>query len=267
MADRALADIGDDFHVGVRVRGKAGLGLDGVVVANPDRAPIHAGWIAVAGKREMVASREPIRIEPAEAVEGALFNHALSYGAGGARKSIDEADARGSISRWREHPMKRLLIVAAAIALAACGQPAQETTTVEPAAPADLFTEVSGLSAADQPVRGYTDLVAYQTAHPELEPKCTSVRATEARGVIPAGVPDTSIYNQLEGAFVVSVQCGPQLTQTRMDPREHWLVAYVPGATDVTVLSCAQADGRDACPRIIPVEAAAATTTTAPAPQ
>lgn len=154
----------------------------------------------------------------------------------------------------------RMLIVAAAVLAAACSQPAQETTT-EPQAAADLLTEVQALGPEMQLVRGLQDLQAYQAAHPEVQPTCASVRATESRGVIPSeGVPETSIYSSLAGALVISVQCGPQLTQTRMDPREHWLVVYAPGATEVNVVNCGLADGRDACPRQVVPAAPAATT-------
>ena len=42
VRDRAFADVGDDLHVRVRVRREAGLGGDGVVVPDPQRAPAHA---------------------------------------------------------------------------------------------------------------------------------------------------------------------------------------------------------------------------------
>src|SRR5271166_7051894 len=39
VGDRTLADIGDDLHVGVRVRWKPGVRGDRVVVPHPDRTP------------------------------------------------------------------------------------------------------------------------------------------------------------------------------------------------------------------------------------
>lgn len=156
--------------------------------------------------------------------------------------------------------MKPSLIVAsvAALALAACGQPATEEKAAEPAAPQSLVDQVNAMSLEQQPVFAWEQLVAYQGAHPEAQPPCTSVRATESRGVIPADVAPDSAYAQFAGSHVFSVQCGPQLTATRMDPREHWLVVFPEGATEPTVFNCAGADGRDVCPRVVPTAAAPA---------
>src|SRR6516164_1752032 len=60
MGDRTLADIGDDLHVGVRVRRKPGSRGDRVVVPNPERTPTDALGIMVVGEREMcLASSQP----------------------------------------------------------------------------------------------------------------------------------------------------------------------------------------------------------------
>jgi hypothetical protein len=56
---------------------------------------------------------------------------------------------------------------------------------------------------------------------------------------------------------VFSVQCGPQLTDTRFDPNEHWIVVMAPGAMEAVVLNCAGPNGRDICPRELPTVAAA----------
>ncbi|MEJ0060384.1 MAG: hypothetical protein WDM79_12775 [Terricaulis sp.] len=148
-------------------------------------------------------------------------------------------------------------IFAAAIALAACTPPAPEAPP-EPAAPASLMEQAQALSPEQGPVFAWQQLTAYQTSHPDVQPACTAVRATESRGVIPADVAPDSFYAQYAGSLVYSVQCGPQLTGTRMDPREHWLVVLAPGAAEPTIVSCHD-NGLDKCPRVVPRAAAPAT--------
>lgn len=153
--------------------------------------------------------------------------------------------------------MKKL-VLAAALALAACGQPtapADET----PAAPQGLMEQAQAMSAADQIVFGYTQLIAYQQAHPEAQPPCTSPRATESRGVIPATVADDSVYAAHKGSLVISVQCGQLISRSAFDPREHWLVVFAPGASEVVVVNCMGANNRDACPRLDAAAVAPAT--------
>ena len=75
VRDRALPYIGDDLHIGVRVRRKAGLRRDLVVVPDAQRAPIHALGIAVIGKGEMMAGVEPAVVAAAQAVESSAFDH------------------------------------------------------------------------------------------------------------------------------------------------------------------------------------------------
>ena len=150
-----------------------------------------------------------------------------------------------------------MLAASAVFALAACGQtqaPAEEA----PAAPQALMDQVLAKAPGDQQVFAYQQLAAYQQAHPELTPVCASIRGTEARGIIPADVDPASVYGPMAGAAVYSVQCGAQLTGTRMDPREHWLVVFMPGAEEVSVVNCAEATGTgDRCPTSIPRAAAA----------
>ena len=59
MSDGALADIGDDFHVAVRVRLEARLRRDAVVVPDAQAAPAHALDIVIIGKGKMVARVQP----------------------------------------------------------------------------------------------------------------------------------------------------------------------------------------------------------------
>jgi hypothetical protein len=147
----------------------------------------------------------------------------------------------------------RTLVFAAALALAACGQ----STVPEPEAPAapqSLMEQAQAQTAEMAPVFAWQQLTAYQQAHPEATPACTSIRGAESRGVVPDNVAADSVYAAHKGALVFSVQCGPQLTTVRDEPREHWLVIFAPGAAEAVVVNCADASGRnDQCPRAIPV--------------
>lgn len=154
--------------------------------------------------------------------------------------------------------MKKL-VLAAALALAACGPAATTKAPEAPAAPQALMDQVLAKSPEDQPVFAFQQLAAYQQAHPEVTPPCTAVRGTEARGIIPTDAAPDSVYGPLAGAAVYSVQCGALVSATRFDPHEHWLVVFAPGATEVSVVNCADAGGLDKCPRVIPRAAAPAT--------
>lgn len=156
------------------------------------------------------------------------------------------------------------LVICATLALAACGQAAAPEAEA-PAAPEDLLSQVNRMPAEQQPVFAYQQLAAFQQAHPESQPSCAAVRATEARGVVPENVDPASPYAAHVGSSVYSVQCGALISATAYDPREHWLVVFAPGAAEAVIVNCANAEGRDACPRQIPT-VAASTETTAPAP-
>jgi hypothetical protein len=150
------------------------------------------------------------------------------------------------------------LAVCAALALAACGQAPKEES---PPAPQSLMETIQAQAPEMQLVSAYQALAAYQQAHPDSQPACTAVRATESRGVIPDNVSPDSIYNAYKGAAVYSINCGELRTMTLMDPREHWLVVYAPGATEVSIVNCASAGGDDLCTRQVPtVDATPATT-------
>jgi len=155
-----------------------------------------------------------------------------------------------------------LLAATALLALAACGSGSTATdtaTATAAAAPADLKSQVMAMDVSTQPVFAWQQLVAYQHAHPEANTSpCTSIRRAEADGVIPDNVAPDSIYAQFKGQVVFAVQCGPQLTTVRSEPKEHWLVAFPDGATAATVVNCADAHGKDQCVRPIPTAATAA---------
>lgn len=147
---------------------------------------------------------------------------------------------------------RHFALASAALVLAACGQPAEAPAPVEPAAPASLMDQVQAMSVEQRPVFAWQQLTAYQQAHPEAQPPCTSIRRVDSIGVIPDDVIESSIYAAHKGALVFTVQCGPQLTTVGDDPAEHWLVAFAPGAEEAVVASCADARGRDQCPRVPP---------------
>ena len=77
MGDRALADIGDDFHVGVGCGGKAGVRRDLVVVPHPQGAVAHIAGVVVTAEREVVFCFQPAVVGAAEPVEGSEFNHGI----------------------------------------------------------------------------------------------------------------------------------------------------------------------------------------------
>ncbi len=133
--------------------------------------------------------------------------------------------------------LSQLAAACAAFALAACGQ-AEAPKAEAPPAPTDLLSQVNAQAAEQQPVLAWQQLTAYQAAHPEAQPACTSIRRAEARGVVPEDVAPDSIYAGHVGSLVFSIQCGPQLTTVRDDPAEHWLVIFAPGATEAAVVSC-----------------------------
>lgn len=156
--------------------------------------------------------------------------------------------------------MKRhILIACAALALAACGQDEQAEPEA-PAAPQSAFDAIQAQAPEMQLVSAYQALAAHQAAHPDVQPTCRAVRATESRGIIPADVAPDSIYAAHAGAIVYSIQCGELISRQRMDPREHWLVVYAPGAAEPAFVNCAGTGDTDACPRQVPRAEAAATT-------
>jgi hypothetical protein len=77
VPDRAGADIGDDFHVAVRVRGEARLRRNGIVVPDAQRAPAHPLRIVIIGEGEVVTGIEPAVVGVAQRVEFANVDHGL----------------------------------------------------------------------------------------------------------------------------------------------------------------------------------------------
>ncbi len=157
--------------------------------------------------------------------------------------------------------MKRYVLAAGlALAAAACSQPTTSSTATT-AAPQGLMERTLAAAPEMRPVAATTALMAYQAAHADSTPKCTEIRESAERGIIPADVADGSIYKPFAGDLVFAVQCGPRLTTVRPDPQQHWLVVMAPGAADATVISCADAHAFDQC--IGPIPRATATASTA----
>src|SRR3546814_10637407 len=78
MADRAFTNIGDDFHVAVRMRRKAGVRGDDIVVPDAKASPVHPVRILVVRKGEMMLGIQPAMIFPAKAFKWAQFDHLSS---------------------------------------------------------------------------------------------------------------------------------------------------------------------------------------------
>ncbi len=155
--------------------------------------------------------------------------------------------------------MKKLVLTAALL-VAACNQGAT-TASSTAAAPQGVMEQTLAQSQEMQPVAALTALNHYQAAHADSTPRCTEVRESAARGIIPSDVTDGSIYKPFAGDLVFAIQCGPRLTTVPPDPHQHWLVVMAPGAPDVTVISCADAHGNDQCSYRIPRGSAAGTST------
>ena len=154
--------------------------------------------------------------------------------------------------------LSKILAAGALVTMAACGQIEQPEAEAPaaPAPPAALMDQALAQAPEMQQVFAYQQLVVYMQANPALGVSCEGPRGIEARGIIPDSAAADSVYGALKGALAFSVQCGPQLTTARDEPREHWLVAFAPGAAAPSVVNCADARGRDQCPRAIPMAAA-----------
>ena len=138
--------------------------------------------------------------------------------------------------------MKRIILVAAAVALAACSQPESEAPPA-PETPQSLQAQARALSAEEQVVFAVGQLAAHLQAQGQ---SCT-VRGAEPRGTVPANVAPDSIYGPFAGADAFTVQCGERLTTVRPDPRQRWLVLLPPDAMAPQVVNCANQAGLDQC--------------------
>src|SRR5690606_3069626 len=97
VADRAPAHVGDDLHVGMRMRREAGAGLDRVVVPDAQRAPAHPVGIVVVGEGEVMPRVGPAVVGAAEALEGSAFDH------GEGSHCVNDARMGAKVT-WRQMP-------------------------------------------------------------------------------------------------------------------------------------------------------------------
>src|SRR6266702_3418342 len=75
MRDGAPADIGHDFHIGMRVTTEAGTGRDLVVVPDHECAKRAIRWIAVGRNDEVVARLQPAAVAVIERLFGSKLQH------------------------------------------------------------------------------------------------------------------------------------------------------------------------------------------------
>src|SRR5215467_366334 len=75
VRDGALADVGDDLHVSVRMGRKASVGGDLIVIPHAQSAPAHSPWVHVFTEGKMVAGLQPIMIRGSQLTEWSAFDH------------------------------------------------------------------------------------------------------------------------------------------------------------------------------------------------
>src|SRR6516165_7431887 len=75
MRDRALADIGDDLHVCMRMRGKSRVGGDLVVVPHSQASVAETLRVVIAGEGEVMLRLQPTVICATKGVEWSLLDH------------------------------------------------------------------------------------------------------------------------------------------------------------------------------------------------
>ena len=66
LGDRTAPDIGDDFHVAMRMGVESGMRRDTVIIDHQQLAKTHLLRIMIAGKAEMVLGIEPVMIGAAK---------------------------------------------------------------------------------------------------------------------------------------------------------------------------------------------------------
>src|SRR5258708_9260292 len=71
VRDGALADVGDDFHVGVGMRRKSRVGGDLVIVPYPQSAPAQSGRVPEFAEGKVVLGLQPAMICRGELIESA----------------------------------------------------------------------------------------------------------------------------------------------------------------------------------------------------
>src|SRR4051794_17873630 len=113
VRDRTGANVGDDFHVTMRVRRKAALRRDLVVIPDASAPPAHSARVVIVPEGKMVAGVEPAVVGMAEASEFADIDHDVNLGPSERPSSVSHVtgDGRyldaGSWLSWRCNPGAR----------------------------------------------------------------------------------------------------------------------------------------------------------------
>jgi hypothetical protein len=74
----AFENVGDDFHVAMRMRGKSSVGRDPIFVDDAQRAESHPLRIPIIAKAEGVMSFEPAVVSATTFLAGTNLNHGVS---------------------------------------------------------------------------------------------------------------------------------------------------------------------------------------------
>ena len=77
MRDGALTDVGDDLHLAVRVRVKAGARRHLVVIPHTQSAEAHTLRVMVLAEAEVMPGIQPLIAEAAEPGEGSNLDHLM----------------------------------------------------------------------------------------------------------------------------------------------------------------------------------------------
>jgi hypothetical protein len=75
VGDGAFPHIGDDFHIGVGMGGKAGIRRNFVVVPDAKGAEAHIAGVVMTSEREVVLGLEPAMVGGGKLVEGPKVDH------------------------------------------------------------------------------------------------------------------------------------------------------------------------------------------------
>lgn len=78
VADSPFTNVGDDFHIAVRMFRETGARGDHVVVPYPQVAPVHSLRVVVFGERKVVMGVQPAVVSCAQCVERSEFKHDAS---------------------------------------------------------------------------------------------------------------------------------------------------------------------------------------------
>ena len=78
MGDRALPHIGDDLHIGMRMRREPRFRCDLIVVPDPQSPPAHTLRVEIIGKGEMVLGLQPVVPRSTQLLKRSAFDHVIT---------------------------------------------------------------------------------------------------------------------------------------------------------------------------------------------